>query len=54
MVKRSKSDVGDKDEKTYEFKKISEVGDSNQQQIQKNEDEKQNNVFENQKEEEKN
>ena len=53
MVKRSKSDVGDKDEKTYEFKKISEVGDSNQI-IQKNEDEKQNHVYENQKEEEKN
>jgi len=53
-VKRSKSDVGDKDEKTYEFKKISEVDDPHQVQIQKNEDEKQNNVFENQKEEEKN
>jgi hypothetical protein len=54
MVKRSKSDVGDKDEKTYEFKKISEVGDSYQLPKQKNEDEKQNNVYENQKEEEKN
>ena len=54
MVKRSKSDVGDKEEKTYEFKKISEVGDSDKLQIKKNEDEKQDNVFENQKEEEKN